>query len=87
MLAGDFFAHLRPTYDLIRATGTPLCSLTSLIGSVQIRQLANFGATVAHECALELLRRTQKRNPREVHFHVDRAGNPAFIKFSDAFLS
>jgi hypothetical protein len=85
-LAHDLLDHLRATYDVIRTTGVPLCSLTSVIESLQIGQLSRVGATVTYANALDLLTALQRRHPREVQFHVDRTGRPAFIKLSDGFV-
>jgi hypothetical protein len=86
ILGRDFLEHLRPAYDLIRATGVPLCSLTSLITSLQIEQLSKLGVTLAYSKAIERLTGLQRQYPRDVHFHVDRGGNPAFIKLSDGVV-
>ena len=84
-LGRDLLEHLLPTYDIICATGVPLCSLTALVESLQIRQLLRTGKTVTYTKALEMLTGLQRRHPREVRFHVDRTGQPAFVKFSDGF--
>jgi hypothetical protein len=84
-LARHFLGHVRRTYDTILAAGVSLCPLTSLIESIQIEQLSGLGAAVTYAKALGLLTGLQRQRPREIHFHVDRAGRPAFIKLSEGF--
>lgn len=78
------FREFREIYDMIMETDVVLCPLKTLVESLQIRQIAESKFAVGYGDALEVLKTVQKRHPREVRFHVDRGGQPAYIKLADS---
>ena len=76
------FEGVRAVYDSITGTGVSLCSIQSIVETLQIRSLAAGSGILAYSEVLSVLERLRKQFPRDVRFHVDRAGRPAFIKLS-----
>lgn len=76
-----------PLYQRIVATGIPLCSLSTLIDAFQIEQATTAGVIHSHAIILEAIEASQREQMKDVRFHVDRRGNPAFIKLSDEFIA
>lgn len=83
----DVLGLIIDTYRRITSTGVPLCSLTTLIDAAQIEVLAEREQFTERSQILDVLVQAQQEKPREVRFHVDRKGRPAFLKLSDGFLS
>ncbi|OGO36760.1 MAG: hypothetical protein A2W35_04850 [Chloroflexi bacterium RBG_16_57_11] len=75
-----------PSYYRVITTGVPLCSLSTLIEAVQISLISNFSIFLSFDDAQSLIIAAQKERPKEIRFHVDRRGQPAFIKLSDNIL-
>jgi lipid-A-disaccharide synthase-like uncharacterized protein len=73
-------------YQRVASRGAPLCSLSTLIEATQVTLLAQQAQLLTYAEALRLLTDEQKRLPKDVRFHVDRRGQPAFVKFSDKWL-
>ncbi len=81
------FAFLAsPFYQRVMATGTPLCHISTLIEALQIQLLSHDARLLSWEVAMEAMERFQKRFPKDVRFHVDRRGQPAFVKLSSSLL-
>jgi hypothetical protein len=74
-------------YERTMSTGTPLCSLSTLIDAIQIDLLAKSAELLPYDHATNLISLAQKMHPKEIRFHVDRRGHPAFIKISDSFAA
>lgn len=72
-------------YRRVIQTGVPLCPLTTLVDSVQAKLLVD-GTLVRNSEVMDLLLKLQEQSPKQVRFHVDRAGKPAFLKVSDQLL-
>jgi len=72
-----------PHYRRIMSTGVPLCSLPTLIETIQIKLLTGESKLMSHEDAMNLIIAAQKERPKDIRFHVDRRGQPAFIKLSN----
>jgi|GEM_PF-1281775 len=70
-------------YRQVMSTGVPLCSLSTLIEATQIKALAEASQLLTYDGILDLIVATQKENPKDIRFHVDRRGSPAFVKLSD----
>jgi hypothetical protein len=69
----------RRIYAVIMATGVSMCSIKSLIESVQIEELAVGSSPPSRNMCMEVLKKAASDNPTKVRFHVDRLGRPAFI--------
>lgn len=78
----EILAEAREIYDRVIATGVTLCSLDTIIETIQIRQIARAIISIPHEECMTIFRREQAKNPKEIKFHVDRIGRPTFIQFS-----
>jgi hypothetical protein len=73
---------LKPLYDQVSSTGLTVCPIQPLIEAVQIGQLVNGETAVLYGEAMSLLQEFQRLHPRQIRFHVDRVGRPAFLKIS-----
>jgi hypothetical protein len=74
-------------YERIVSCGTPHCPLSTLIEAVQIELLAKRSQLLTHNSAMAVIKAAQKQSPKDVRFHVDRHGKPAFMRLSDAFVA
>lgn len=82
--SGEILSLVVSFYRRICSTGVPLCSLTTVVDAVQIHLLAARGQLIERKTVLDALTDEQKKRPRDVRFHVDRKGRPAFLKLSEA---
>ena len=73
-------------YLQVKAHGTPLCSISTLTEATQIRMLTETQQLLKYDEILAFLKREQDAHPRDIAFHVDRMGRPAFVKFSEEWL-
>jgi len=80
------FPKLITFYRTIMSTGLPLCPLSALGHAVQIRFLVDDSKLLSYSRLLEVLREAQSANLGDIRFHVDRAGEPAFLKLSDRIV-
>lgn len=80
-------AALIHSYQQVMSLGTPICSLSAVIESAQITGLTERGWLVHYTQIIDLLREEQKKNPRDIQFHVDRRGRPAFIELSAKWMT
>jgi hypothetical protein len=78
---------LAPHYERIMATGAPLCPISTLIEAVQVGLLSQEAQLLPWSEAVEAMAGLQKEHPKDIRFHVDRRGQPAFVKMSEAFLA
>jgi len=67
--------------------GTPICSLPTVIEAIQIFALIERGWLLEYDEVLESIAIEQKESPRNIRFHVDRRGRPAFIRLSEQWMS
>ena len=74
-------------YLHVKAHGTPLCSISTLAEAAQIQMLIEAQQFLKYEEVVAFLRMEQNAHPRDIAFHVDRMGRPAFIKFSEEWLN
>lgn len=74
---------IMPYYQCIMSTGVPLCPLSTLIEAMQIKLLEEQSQLLAYDDAVNLVTEAQKARPKDIRFHVDRRGQPAFIKLSE----
>lgn len=77
---------LVPLYRRIMETGVSICPLSGLVESVQIDVLAAKSELLEYRTALDLLEEAQHERMRDIRFHVDRRGRPAFLKLSDEIV-
>ena len=82
-----FTSLVAPSYRRVMATGVSLCPISTLIEAVQIELLSQESQLLLWSEAIEAMERLQKRRPKDVRFHVDRRGQPAFLKMSDELLT
>ena len=87
MAEADAIHLLLRFYSEVAATGAPLCSISTLTDALSIALLERGFEVQTRGGALAVLSALQKANPREVRFHVDRRGCPAFVKISSRLLS
>lgn len=79
----ECFAVLTEHYKRIMATGVPLCPMATLIEAVQVDLLTKTGDLMPYDTTLETIGIIQRNHPKEIRFHVDRRGMPAFIRLSE----
>ncbi len=75
-----------PYYMRVVETGTPLCPLAPLVEAVQIELLAERRLVLPSAVAVSMLQEAQRRASRDIRFHVDRTGRPAFLKLSPQLI-
>lgn len=83
----DALRQLVPFYERVMASGTPLCPLSTLIEAAQIDWMTHHSEYVPYEAVLEGIKAAQRSRVRDVRFHVDRRGAPAFVRLSDGLVS
>jgi hypothetical protein len=72
-------------YRKVMDSGTPLASLHTLIEAAQITMLIEHAQMISYAMLESVIIGAQKRNPKDLRFHVDRLGRPAFVKMSSQF--
>lgn len=77
-----FDATVRRIYRQIVSTGVNLCSLQTLTEALQIEALSLGHRPLHSQDLLNQVRLMQRDAPREIRFHVDVFGRPAFLKIS-----
>jgi len=65
-------------------TGVSLCPLSTLIEAIQIQRISKGQKIIGYADTFLLLRDAERKHPRKVNFHVDRAGRPAFLALAGA---
>jgi hypothetical protein len=81
----EIFASLRWVYRRVAATGVSLVAIATLVDAMQVIALSR-GVRVSRDLVVAELKKAQSRAPEDVRLHVDRAGRPAYVKFSEALL-
>lgn len=81
----DILRLLSQNYKQIIQTGAPLCPLTTLLESIQITLLTR-GLLLRYDSGLRFITEIQQRYTKDFRFHVDRRGQPAFVKISDDLI-
>lgn len=74
-------------YQRIMSTGISLCSLLTLIEATQIEVIVRKSLFLNYDQAMNLIIVAQKEHLRDIRFHVDRRGQPAFVKLSDEIVA
>ena len=78
----SFPATVRRLYERVVSTGVSLCSLQTLTEAIQIESLVLGHRPSLAQDILNQLRSMQRDAPRDIRFHVDVFGRPAFLKIS-----
>ncbi|MDE0096809.1 MAG: hypothetical protein OXS40_10615 [Gammaproteobacteria bacterium] len=76
----EFMNRVKYVYSQVSGTGVNLCSLRTLSEALQIQSLIEKTVPESHTTILSRLRTLQNKTPSQIRFHVDRYGNPAYIK-------
>jgi hypothetical protein len=76
-----------PFYVRTTATGVAVCPIRPLLDALIIRRLVNERQRVSSEDALKMLAEVQRGRAKDVRFHVDRTGRPAFLKLSASVVN
>ena len=82
----DALRELLPSYSKVVRTGVALCPLAPVIEATQILLLSKTSREIGYARYVGLLREAQALHIRDIRFHQDRRGNPAFIKISDDLI-
>ena len=82
----ESLCHLIPSYLRVVATGVAICPLAPIIEAAQISLLATTSRLIAYADFVALLREAQALYLRDIRFHQDRHGNPAFLRISDELV-
>lgn len=73
-------------YAQAMSTGISICPLSALIGAIQISALSGSRHVLPYSVVLNLLIAAQKVHRKEMRFHVDRRGQPAFLRLSESLV-
>ena len=87
MSPSDALRELLPFYRKVVGTGVAICPLAPVIEAAQMSLLSTRSRLVEYSRFVELLREAQSQHVREIRFHQDRRGNPAFLRLSDGLVS
>jgi hypothetical protein len=80
-----FWSVLSAAYRDIMSTGVPLCPLSTLVEALQLDERQDGVPT--RDTVIEEIESAQRKASRDIRFHVDRRGRPAFIRLSDEFVA
>jgi len=79
---GSLFANY---YKRVSETSVPLVSLSTLMTAAQIHLLSGEPPILAsYEDLLDMMEILRTAAPKDIRFHVDRRGQPAFVKLSNS---
>ena len=79
---GDALREISSPYQKIVDTGVAICPLAPIIEAAQISLITQSSHLVRYSKFVALLREAQTSNLRDIRFHQDRRGNPAFLRIS-----
>lgn len=78
----EMLDHVFGAYKKVLSTGVPLCPLVAVVESLRI-EIASAGRPIPGVGdVMRALTEYQRAHPRDVRFHVDRYGHPAYLKLS-----
>lgn len=80
------FRELLANYRNVTDTGVAICPLRPLVEAAIIKRISTGRYVLGYNEALELLQTFQRAYPREIRFHVDNMGMPAYLKVDDGFV-
>lgn len=78
----DTLKYFAQFYESTISIGVPFCSVSTLLEATQITLLKS-GILLKYNEMFNLITTIQRERPKQIRFHVDRRGRPAFIKMSD----
>jgi hypothetical protein len=81
--AAEILSIVASHYRRVISTGVPLCPLSTLVEAAQIDLLVGHSLSLDYDEIVNLLSDAQRERPKDIGFHVDRRGRPAFIRLSD----
>lgn len=81
----DILPTIASYYRRVMESGTPLASLQTLIEATRIKIATDHMQIISYELVESAILKAQKQNPKDLRFHVDRLGRPAFLKMSSRF--
>ncbi len=84
--ANDIVSKLLVMYRRVAETGVPICPLAPIVEATQISLLVEGSSMVEYGEVIRVLREFQGQNARDIRFHQDRRGNPAFLRVSENLL-
>lgn len=76
----EFMDKVRSIYRDVMATGIAICPIQTVAEAIQVQSIMESHKPPGTEHILERLKVMQRYAPREIRFHVDRSGFPAYIK-------
>lgn len=82
----EALCHLLPSYLKVVGTGVAICPLAPIIEATQVSLLTTTSRLLKYADFIALLREAQLLHLRDIRFHQDRRGNPAFLKLSDDLI-
>ena len=82
----ETLCHLLPSYLRVLGTGVAICPLAPIIEATQVSLLTTTSRLLKYADCIALLREAQALYLRDIRFHQDRRGNPAFLKLSDELI-
>ena len=82
----EALCHLLPSYLKVVGTGVAICPLAPIIEATQVSLLTTTSRLLRYADFIALLREAQTLHLRDIRFHQERRGNPAFLKLSDDLI-
>ncbi len=82
----EALCNLLPSYLKVVGTGVAICPLAPIIEATQVSLLTATYRLLKYADFIALLREAQSLHLRDIRFHQDRRGNPAFLKLSDDLI-
>jgi len=80
------FSLLVRFYRQVVSQGVPICPLSTVIEAIQITALVERRWVLEYDRIMKLISIEQKNDPKGIRFHVDRQGQPAFLKLSEHWM-
>src|SRR5207237_1133898 len=74
-------------YQALLSQGLMMAPLETLLTAIQIEGIVKRNLQFEYADLFRLVELEHRENPREVRFHVDRHGRPAFVKTSEEWLT
>ena len=78
--------ELLPAYVQVMKTGVAICPLAPIIEATQISLLCKSSQLVGYRDFLDTLAHEQARHVRDIRFHQNRLGQPAFLRISEKLI-
>ena len=76
----EFMVRVKEVYARVMETGVSLCALQTVYEALQIQSLFHAMVPQSNTAILSRLRALQDKAPSRIRFHVDRYGNPAYLR-------